>query len=814
MMHRLTRRALLRDTGMTIGGLAAAPLVRAIQASAAPPAAPVTRLSVAHWGAFTADVAGGRLVRTRAFARDPDPNRMVTVMRDVLYAPNRIKSPMVRQGFYRDRGRSDTTGRGVEPFVRVSWDQALDIVAAELRRVKSQYGNRAIYGGSYGWQSAGKFHGATQALQRMLGMFGGYVSYVNTYSAPVLPVITPHVLGDARPLASAWPTIVQHSTLVVLIGTDPLITAEILSGGDGAHLDKGWLTQLRDKRTPVVSVNPLETDTDQYLRTERIAIRPNTDTALLLGIAHALVMENLHDKEFLANYTVGFDRFADYVSGKADGQPKSPEWAAAIADVPAATIRALARRMARSRTALVGGFSLQRAAHGEQPVWMMITLAAMLGQIGLPGGGAQINFPSGLGSPVGSAPPLPGLPAGSNPVKDFVPINMWVDMLLNPGKMIEYDGRTVTYPDIKLVYWAGGNPLHHAQDTNRTLRAWQRPEVTIVHDYVWTATAKHADIVLPATTTLERNDLVGTDKFILAMQQVVPPLFEARHDFDICAALAERLGFGPQYTEGKDEMAWLRQFYRAAQQQWNARNAEAPARQQTGAGGAELPDFDVFWQRGYLEFPVPEAANQVVAYAGFRADPANHPLSTPSGKIEIYSETIASFRYDDVPPHPVWVPPPEWLRSPLATRFPLHLVSPHPRERLHSQLDETGLRRTYEVADREPIWIHPQDAAARGIANGDLVRVYNDRGQTLAGAVVTARTRRGVVAMHEGGWYDPLESGRPGTLDRHGNVNMLTSDVPSSRLADGNPSHTALVEVEKYVGVPPAVTAFRSPPGA
>ena len=175
--------------------------------------------------------------------------------------------------------------------------------------------------------------------------------------------------------------------------------------------------------------------------------------------------------------------------------------------------------------------------------------------------------------------------------------------------------------------------------------------MTIVQDYVWTASAKHADIVLPATTTLERNDLLATDKFIIAMQQVVPPLFEARSDFDIFAALSTRLGIGPQFTEGKDEMAWLRQFYAAAQQPGKAR-------------GLDLPDFDAFWQQGFLQFPIPESANQAVAYAGFRADPDNAPLSTPSGKIEIYSAKIASFKYDDVPPHPAWVPPAEWLGSP------------------------------------------------------------------------------------------------------------------------------------------------------
>ena len=799
-MKPITRRTFLWQGGAVLGGLTAAPLLGALPVSAATDPAEVMKLNNAHWGLFTAAVVDGRVVRTLPFAKDPHPNTMVTVMPDLLYGPARVKYPMIRQGFYRDRSRSDTTRRGNEPFVRVSWDEALDIVAGELKRVKTTYGNRAIYGGDYGWQSPGKFHGAVGAIQRMFNIYGGFVYRVNSYSAPTLPVISPHVVGDAAPRGSAWPSLIKNSTLVVMMGYDPLVNTKVFSG-DGGHLIMNYVTQLRDAKTPVVSVNPLTTVTDDFLKAERVPIRPNTDTAMMLGMAYVLYTENLYDKAFLDKYTVGFDKFADYLTGKEDGQPKTPEWAASITQVSADTMRTLARRMAKSRTVLMGGYPLQRASHGEQPVWMMITLSAMLGQFGLPGGGVQIDYPGSIGAPVGSAPSVPGLTTGSNPVKDFVPINMWTDMLLNPGKTIDYDGQHLTYPDIKMVYVAGGNNLHHAQDVNRVLRAWQHPEVIVVHEYAWTATAKHADIVLPATTVLERNDLMASSTFISAMQQAVPPLFEARNDFDICAALAARLGFGPQYTEGKDEMAWLRQFYGVA---------AAQAQEQ----GMAFPDFDTFWQQGYLEFPVTSAAEQVVGYADFRADPQNHPLGTPSGKIEIYSATIASFKYDDCPPHPTWIPPSEWLGSPLTAQFPLHMLTPHPPDRLHSQLDETRLRQQYEVGAREPIWINPADAAARGIANGDIVRVYNARGQTLAGAVLTTRTPRNVVAVHEGGWYDPLNPGMIGTLDRHGSVNNMTSDTPNSKLSDGNPSHTSLVQVEKYVGTPPAVLAFTPPAGA
>ena len=800
-MTAITRRAFLRHAGLTAAGLTAAPLVNLVPGEAAAGGGTTSCMSVAHWGPFVGQVVGGRLVKTEPFPKDPGPGSMVTAMPELLYGANRVKYPMVRRGFYRDRSRSETTLRGAEPFVRVSWDEALDIVGAELRRVKAQYGNRSIYAAASGWANPGAFHNPGAALQRMLTMFGGNVYRVNSYSAPVLPVIMPYVLGDPAPRQSAWPTLLKNSKLVVLCGYDPVVNVQIQAGASFLHLDRGWLGQLRASKIPVVSINPIEGYTDQYLGTQRLAIRPNTDTALFLALANVLYTENLYDRTFVSAYTVGFDTFADYLNGKTDGQPKTPEWAAAITDIPAPTIRGLARRMARSRTILIGGYSLQRASHGEQPVWMMVALAAMLGQIGLPGGGVQLDFPGGLGVPVGSAPRLPGLPAGTNPVKDFVPLNLWADLVANPGKTVDYDGRTITYPDIKMIYWAGMNNFNQAQNTNAVVQAIQRPEVIVVQDYAWTPTAKHADIVLPATTLLERNDLLATDRFIVAMQQAVPPVFEARHDFDICAALAERLGFGAQYTEGKDEGAWLRQLYAAAQQQGKSR-------------GLDVPDFDAFWEQGYLEFPVADSANQFVAYAQFRADPANHPLGTPSGKIEIVSQKIASYKYDDVPAHPTWLPPSEWLGSPLAKRYPLHMLSPHPKDRLHSQLDQTRLRQGYEVGAREPIWINPQDAAARGIADGALVRVFNGRGQTLAGAVVTARTRRGVVVLREGAWYDPLVPGSAGTLDRHGNANNLTSAGPSSKLSGGNPTNSVLVEVEKYVGTAPEITAFAPPAGA
>ncbi len=254
----------------------------------------------------------------------------------------------------------------------------------------------------------------------------------------------------------------------------------------------------------------MQSDAKASLNAEWLAIRPNSDTALMLGLAHTLLAEDLHDGAFLEQYCVGFDHFRNYLLGTADGQPKDARWAEHLTDITAATIQSLARRMAAGRTMITVSWSIQRADHGEQPYWAAIALAAMLGQIGLPGGGFGFGYgaSAGLGSPV-TGMRVPSLPVGDNPVKTFIPMARFADMLLNPGAPYEFNGQHLSYPDIRLMYWCGGNPFHKVQDLNRLLRAWQKPETIIIHDPWWTPAAQLADIVLPCATTLERNDLGG-----------------------------------------------------------------------------------------------------------------------------------------------------------------------------------------------------------------------------------------------------------------------------------------------------------------
>jgi biotin/methionine sulfoxide reductase len=751
----------------------------------------------AHWGAFSAETRDGRVVGVTPFASDPHPAPILQAMPEALYHRCRVAEPMVRAGWL--DGSGNRAGRGKEPFVAVSWEKALSLVSDELARVKAAHGNAAIFGGSYGWSSAGRFHHAKTQLQRFLNCHGGFTAQVHSYSIAAGLAILPHILGDIQGIrnVTSWRDIRDYTQLLVSFGGIGTKNPQVQPGGAGEHSTEFWLHRLKDAGVSVVSVSPQRADSADFLDAQWLAPRPNTDVAMMLGIAHTLVAEDRHDRAFLARYCTGFARFETYLMGRDDAQPKDADWAAGITGIDAGILRALARRMAESRTMITTSYALQRGDHGEQPFWMTVTLAAMLGQIGLPGGGFGFGYGSmqAQGNPV---EPIasPNLPAGVNPTGSFIPVARIADMLLNPGAQYDFNGQQRTYPDTRLIYWCGGNPFHHHQDINRLIAAWRRPETIIVHEPWWTATARHADIVLPATTTLERNDIGASsgDRFIMAMEQAVPPVGGARNDYDIFSALAARLGFGETFTEGRDEREWLRHLYDIS-------------RQQAARSRIEMPDFETFWAEGHIEIPPPK--NATVLYGAFRADPVAHPLKTPSGLIEIFSQTIDGFGYDDCPGHPTWLEPAEWLGA--VGDYPLHLISQQPATRLHAQMDCASVSRDSKIQGREPITLNPADGAARGIAAGDVVRVFNARGEILAGVILDDSVREGVVCLATGAWYDPVEPGRIGALDKHGNPNVLTLDRGTSRLAQGPIAHSALVQVESFEGPLPEITAFTGP---
>jgi biotin/methionine sulfoxide reductase len=763
--------------------------------------------SLAHWGAFTAVVENGRVVRCEPFARNPAPSPMLASIPAMVHSPLRIARPAVRDGWREGRERT-----GSDRFREVSWDEALDLVAGELARVREKFGAEAIFGGSYGWSSAGRLHHARSLTRRFLFLGGGCVDQVGNYSWGAAQFLLPHVIGTFEPVTGRvtdWASVVKHTRLIIAFGGLALKNGQVTSGGAGAHVLETWLRRAKEAGIEFVVVSPLRSDAPDFLAAQWLPIRPNTDTAMMLAMAHTLLTEHRHDEEFLQRYCVGFDTFRRYLLGETDGTPKTAEWAAAICGIAAETIERLARRAADMRSLVSCAWSLQRAHRGEQPYFASIALAAMLGGIGLPGGGFAFGHGSlnGVGVPRADLPG-PELALPGNPARHAIPVARIADMLLNPGADYEFNGRRDAYPTIRLVYWAGGNPFHHHQDLNRLRRAWQKPETIVVHDSWWTPTARHADIVLPATTTLERNDVGGSsrDPFVFAMQRAIDPVGQAMSDFDIFHALADRLGYAAAFTQGRNEMDWCRSIYQRV-------------RDGAAQKGIELPGFQQLWAEGFVELPPPQ--RDFVLFEDFRLDPERHPLKTPSGRIEIASATIATFGYDDCPPHPAWIAPAEWLGSPRAQTWPIHLVTHQPAHRLHSQMDSGPLSQAGKVSGREPIRLNPQDAEHRGIRAGDVVRVFNDRGACLAGAVLDEGVMPCVAVMATGAWFDPAddvgpagEAGRPdrtGLPERHGNPNVLTLDVGTSRLTQGPSALSALVEIERWNGASLPVQAFVPP---
>lgn len=739
-------------------------------------------LTSSHWGTYRVVREAGRVAALLPFETDPDPSPIGPGAIELLDSPLRIKRPAARKSWL-DHGpeaQAQGTARGEDSFVELSWDEAERLIAEEVTRVRARHGNSAIFAGSYGWASAGRFHHAQSQLKRFLNCNGGFTSSRNTYSYAAAEVIIPHVLGDFKTYldsTTSWEVIAEHCELMVTFGGVPLKNGQISQGGTGAHNQRTSMAAARHAGTEFINISPCRHDLEDARPAEWLALRPGTDTALLLGLAFVLLEEGLCDDAFLARYTEGFDKFADYLKGTPDGVEKSADWASAICALDAEDIRALARKMAAKRTMISLAWSLTRQDHGEQPFWAGVALAAMLGQIGLPGGGFAFGY-SAMNHMGMTRHPMSyaSFPQGDNPVKDFIPVARVTEMLERPGESFTYDGEEGTYPDIRLVWWAGGNPFHHHQDLNRLRRAWQRPETVIVQEWCWNSLARHADLVLPCTTSLERQDIALTsrDRFQVVMDQAIDPVGEARDDHDILRSIAARLGTEQAFTEGRDKTQWLQWLYESS-------------RERAASHQINFPDWNDFQFRGWFEIARPD--KPCVMLEAFRKDPTTHPLRTPSGRIEIFSNTVAQMRYEDCPGHPVWHAPEEWLGA--ASEDELHLITNQPRNKLHSQLDPGPVSLADRIRGREPVRMHPEDAARRGLSDGQIVRLWNARGACHAGLILDDAVRRGVVLMATGAWFVPQDG-----MCLQGNPNVLTPDRGTSSLAQGPAANSCLVRVE------------------
>ncbi|MFC2528349.1 MAG: molybdopterin guanine dinucleotide-containing S/N-oxide reductase [Campylobacter sp.] len=799
-------------------------------------------LTAARWGILKASVKNGKIVKSAPWKiTSKIPNTLQNTMADLVYN-TRIKAPMVRKSYLADPDNPKPELRGLDEWVEVKYEDAIKLVARELKKTREQKGADSVFAGSYGWQSTGNVHVSRTLLHRFMNLSGGFTGVTGDYSTGAAQVIMPHVTGSNQVYEqqTSWPVVLENSKVVVFWGLNPISTLRVAWTSSDEQGFK-YFEQLKNSDKEIIIIDPIKTVSGKYFegKARWITPRPNTDVAMMLGMAQHLYSQGKYDKEFLQNYTVGFEKFVPYLTGQSDGVAKTPEWASEICGISADVIKELAIKFYENRTMIMAGWGIQRAHHGEQAHWMIVTLCAMLGQIGLAGGGFGFSYHyANGGAPTCAGGVIGGMNAASvgvvkdgkflglaqdqkqggeaaqawlvNTAKVAFPLARIADALLNPGKTIDANGAKITYPKIDFIYWVGGNPIVHHQDTNTNIKAWRKPRTIVVNEIYWTPTAKMADIVFPTTTEYERNDITMSGDYsnmhIIPMKQVVAKQHGAKDDYqiftDLCKAYAD--GLAEAYTDGgKTEMDWIKEFYEGAASAVNANTAL----------GVQMPSFEQWWEKNEpTEFyETPESA-AYVSFEDFRNDPVLEALGTPSGLIEIYSDTIAAMNYKDCGAHPMWFEPVEWLgMKDKPAKF--HLLSLHPYDRLHSQQNNTSNRKRYAVAGREPVLINTEDAKELGIKQGDLVRVYNARGEILAGANVNDDIMRGVVQIFEGAWYDPNAEG----LCKNGNPNVLTIDLPTSELANGNISHTALVDIELYkhkAGEDIKLTAFMPPKGA
>lgn len=748
-------------------------------------------LTATHWGIVYAHVEDGKLVKLTPFEKDRSPSPNLESLARLPYSDSRIRYPMVRRGFLEGNETPETRKRGKDEFIRMSWDEALALVAKNLTHCYDQYGPSSIFGQSYGWKSPGSVNAAASLQRRLLNILGGYTAGTNSYSTAAIGTILPYVTGMRDPRVQSWEMLLKHSDQIVFWGCDPMVTNDI-DWMTTLHQGKDYLNQLKSSSIKTIAINPVNPATGRELGSEWIPVRPGTDCALMLGIIHELHTKGLIDQDFIKRCVAGWDQFMSYVLGDTDGVIKTPQWAAQECGVPAEKIRELAHELKSKRTMLMVGWGMQRQQYGEQPTWMAYALACALGQIGLPGGGIGTNYHYSSGGAVRTLGPVLGsMPTKVEPVKKYpaspvIPVARFVDMLENPGQTIRFNGKSVTYPEIHMILWTGGNPFGHQPETFRLEKAWQKPDCIVVSDTVWSPTARHADIVLPACTIFEREDITSigtyTNDGIVMMNRVIEPMYESKSDYWIYSSLAEKLGVAEVFTEGRTESDWMRHFYEEARSNSNS-----------------MPAFEEFKEKGYLLFEKDEEAAEYIDYAEFRADPERHPLSTESGKFQIYSEKIASYGYAECSGYPKYYEP----RAALADKakgYPLCLISCKSKHRLHSQLDNVQYSKG---TVREPLLINKVDAEERGIQNDDLIKVWNDEGGVVVRAEVSDDIMRGSVRLCHGAWFEPIET-EFGEFDNHGNSNSLTKDIPTSELANGNVATIGAVQVAKLETEVPA----------
>jgi len=747
-----------------------------------------------------------------------------------VYSPNRILYPLKRVDWDPNGDRHPET-RGESGYVRISWDEALEIIVSEIKRVQKKYGPYTILSQSDGHGETKVVHGTHGCNRRLLSLLGGYTvqcrnpdSWEGWYwGAKHAWGMEP--VGQQRQQTNLMSDIAENTELILFWGCDPETTPWGWHGQMASRFCY-WFTELGIKS---IYICP-DLNYGAAVHADKwIPIRPNTDAALQLAIAYVWITSGTYDKEYVATHTYGFEKFKEYVLGKEDGILKTPEWAAEITGVPSRVIKALAKEWASKRTtiAIGNGGPMIRGPYATEPARLQVFLLAMQG-LGKPGANQVKMQEWGLWYDMKDYPmPRPmvfpcllsahrgawatTMVGGSLP-KQIIPKDLIHDAILNPP--ISWYGTTIareptedqfkkyTYPvegcsEIHMIWsdtpswttcWNGSNAYIKA------LRSQKVEFILVQHPWLEND-CLFADIILPVSTKFEEAD-IGADVFsgqynvVTHERQCIEPLGESRSDYEIVCMIAEKLGLLEEYTEGKSIEEWIKTGFDAS-------------------GVEDMITYEELKEKGYFVIPTdPEWKKYSPGLLDFYKDPENNPLETPSGKIEFYSQNLAKHFPDDEerPPVPHWIEKgeshDETLSSERARKYPLLIVSNHPRWRVHSQHDDiTWLREipTCKVKGPdgyyyEPCWLNPLDAAERGIESGDVVKVYNERGTVLGGAYINERVMPGVVYMDHGARYDPIV---PGELDRGGAINTTSPRRTTSKNATGMVTSGYLVEVER-----------------
>ena len=658
---------------------------------------------------------------------------------------DRLKTPLKRVG-----------KRGEGMFETISWKEAIDLLSSEWIRIRDMYGPASRYV-NYGWGVEAVLSG-TNMVKRLLRLDGGHLDSYNTYSTACTNYTTPYLYGTEYS-GSSFDTL-EDSKLIILWAHNPAET----------KFDNlmDCLRRAKKNGAEIIVIDPRKTPTVKALDSEWIGIKPTTDCALMDAMSYVIWSEDLFDHFFVEERCLGFEKYFTYLSGKEDGIAKTPAWASKITGISEDVIVNLARRYAMTKpAALMQGYGGQRHANGEQFTRGGIALACLTGNVGISGGWA-----SGAGQC--KIVDMPAMPMPENPVNQSISVFTWTDAIYKGKEFGEKDGlKGAKHLDcgIKMIFSIAGNALvNQHSDINRTKRILEDEslcEFIVCSDVFMTPSAKFADLVLPATSLLECDNIItpwNQGSFLGFSSQIVEPLDERRFEFEWLREVAERLGLAEEFSCGhKDYREWLREIYEDYRT-------------------SDMPSYEEFKKEGIYIF---KDAPRVIAFEAQRK--GEKPFETPSGKVEIYSPTLEEMEDVRIPAVPGYV---EVKEGPgKSEKYPLQLIGWHTKGRAHSVgFNNEKLRAKYP----QVLWMNPEDGAARGLQEEDLVEVWNDRGRMVVPVLLTEEIISGVVAIAEGAWYESDSQGR----DISGSINVLTSQEPTP-LAKGNPQHTNLVEVKR-----------------